>query len=237
MTAVVAHRLPDRIEIISDGAVYDGLRIVRGFECKIDRFPKFNAVMTGRGPSRVLDLFRDKLGEMLMDKARTYDLALHAIANKLEMLKPLAKLDPIQIILAGMSEMDGPVIHTFGNTDEGGLKAFELHEMPYGSAYGYSTPAEMNDIILERGGLRAIAVEFMNAVRGDSGEAAMVVGGHIDFTVISEDGVTIETIHKWDDKIGERIHPFGPNVVPIAGMSRQQRRTMEREQRKMQGAS
>lgn len=231
MTAIIAQRLPDRVEIISDGAVYDGLRIVRGFECKIDRLPKFNAIMTGRGPSRVLDVFRDQIGS-IVGKVRTYDLALYAIANNLEMLEPLAKLGPFQIILAGMSEMGGPVIHTFGNTDEAGLKAFKLHEVPYGSGFGHSMPAKMHDLILERGGLRSVAVDFMDNVRADNGEASMVVGGHIDFTVISEAGVTTETIHKWNDKIGERIHSFGPNVIPIAGLNRQQRRAMKHERQK-----
>lgn len=230
MTAIVAQRLPDRIEIISDGAVYDERLIVRGFECKIDRLPRFNAVMTGRGPTRVLDAFRDKLGE-LMERASTYDLALYAIGNNLPMLMPLVKLSPFHIVLAGISEEDGPVLHTFGNTSEGGFEPFELQNVAYGTMYGHSIPTDVHATILDRGGLRAVAVDFFNRVRNDPDRsaAAMVVGGHIDFTVVSEAGVTIERIHRWDDVIGRRI----ASAELLAGMNRQQRRALERQQRKI----
>jgi hypothetical protein len=65
----------------------------------------------------------------------------------------------------------------------------------------------------------------------DAAQNFSVVGGHIDYTVVSATGVTTRRIHSWPDRIGEPVQRG--NVVPMAaGMSRQQRRAAEREARK-----
>lgn len=236
MTAIVAQRLADRIEIISDGALYDQASIVRGFECKIDRL-SVNGIFTGRGLNRALNLISERVAKVA-DSASTYDVFLHGMRSGVETMREQAAalredeskdISPFQVILAGISESDGPVIHTFGNTSEGGLGAFQLHNVPYGSAYGHSIPEEMHNHIVSSGGLRKIAVSMFDNIRNDpdGNAASMVVGGHIDFTTITADGVTIERIHEWNDEIGRRILPTN-----LHGMSRQQRRAIERERRK-----
>lgn len=68
------------------------------------------------------------------------------------------------------------------------------------------------------------------------------VGGYATIATVTKDGIEQSVFHRWpEDKIGELIQPgpldFGAKatVTPIsstAGMSRQQRRYMERQQRK-----
>lgn len=56
-------------------------------------------------------------------------------------------------------------------------------------------------------------------------------------TVVSSAGVTVEKIHRWPDKIGEKIslHAGKPKVTALhPGMNRQQRRAMQRDQAKRQ---
>jgi hypothetical protein len=94
--------------------------------------------------------------------------------------------------------------------------------------------------------LRAIAIPMMQFYREASvtrvaGEdftaPAHLVGGQIDFTVVDAHGVSTETIHRWDDKIGQPITPFVEHktVQPFPSMNRQQRRAAERDQRKRAG--
>ena len=55
------------------------------------------------------------------------------------------------------------------------------------------------------------------------------VGGEVTLTKLTKDGISQEVIHSWDDEIGTliRAEPFLRPVVE--GLSRQQRRALERE--------
>lgn len=239
MTAIIALRLPDRIEIASDTAVYDQQQIVRGFECKIERMPSGKGVMTGRGLSRTLDLFLEYTSE-LAERTSSYDLFIAALRSGAEAFREnvarisRAKRDnikPFQVMFAGLSEQEGPVIYTFSNIDEGDLKAFELNNVPFGVAFGNSLSAAEHRRMLNLGGLKTIASRFFDGARNDPARdlASMVVGGQIDFTVIDQDGISIETVHSWDDVVGQRITSM---EAFLSNMNRQQRRQWEREQRK-----
>jgi hypothetical protein len=65
-------------------------------------------------------------------------------------------------------------------------------------------------------------------------QPAHLVGGQVDLTIVSPQGVRIETLHRWDDKIGERIAPFieRQTVQSLPIGNRQQRRAAERAMRK-----
>jgi hypothetical protein len=47
------------------------------------------------------------------------------------------------------------------------------------------------------------------------------IGGHVDLTLVTENGVTVETLRDWRDPLNEPIDPF-------RGMSRAERRRAER---------
>ncbi|WP_037075699.1 hypothetical protein [Rhizobium mesoamericanum] len=57
-------------------------------------------------------------------------------------------------------------------------------------------------------------------MRGTGAQPHYYVGGHVDMTTIDESGARSERVHVWDDKIGQKIDPFGVAqtvVVPLFG--------------------
>lgn len=57
------------------------------------------------------------------------------------------------------------------------------------------------------------------------------VGGDVTLTTVTEDGITQEVIHRWDDQIGSRIEAASFVRPVVEGMNRQQRRAIERANR------
>lgn len=61
-----------------------------------------------------------------------------------------------------------------------------------------------------------------------------LIGGQCDFTLVTPDGAATATLRTWPDRVGEKINPFAADE-PVK-LSRQQRRALEREQRKLVAA-
>jgi hypothetical protein len=67
----------------------------------------------------------------------------------------------------------------------------------------------------------------------DNAGYGVAIGGRCDLTTISASGVHTETVREWDDRIGEKVQPYGRNVASIAtAANRQQRRAAERISKK-----
>ncbi|MFB2553915.1 hypothetical protein [Ensifer soli] len=70
-------------------------------------------------------------------------------------------------------------------------------------------PGERPDAWVRRVG--ADLLEIFRSHRGAGADGRAVewhcVGGHVDLTVIRQDGVTTERLRTWPDTIGERIVP------------------------------
>lgn len=65
-----------------------------------------------------------------------------------------------------------------------------------------------------------------------SAEPQYLIGGQCDLTIVTREGVSVETIKTWPDRIGEKIEPLSEagNVVRLP---RHKRRAMGREARRL----
>lgn len=230
MTLIVAHRRVDRIDIISDGALYDDAGVIHGAQCKVVAMPRVPAVVAGSGKCRIVDAVTDAL-RSIFAQVDTFDRALLEIAAGLRLLKRLKRAPPFRIVVAGISETDGPSVYRFGNTFEEGVVPFVLHKTRHGVAMQHDMPDALHREFLSAGGLRGCAIDFMENMRRDGlADGSLVVGCHVDFTTVTASGVKTECIHEWADTIGERISPnAGGGNVRL--MNRAERRAAKSKRR------
>lgn len=232
MTLIIAHRLADRIELLSDGAVYDKDGVIHAAECKIDRIEGFTAVIAGSGKSYMIDLLSDAIRHIFA-RASTFDAATDAVGYGVQTMAHLADHPPFRMLIAGISQTQGPKLYRFGNILEEGIAPFILHPVEYGTALQHNFTSQWHDETVSMGGLRTAGLRGMKNIRNDGPignnppYGMLVVGCHVDFTTVSAGGVVTERIHEWPDRIGEKIV-----LAKDPPVTRQQRRALERQQRK-----
>lgn len=153
-----------------------------------------------------------------------------------------------QLIIAGISESAGPQhwYMQFPGQGEGIVPAFELTEVTGNIFAGIN--GTMGDFVnrpdLIRRPLshetppdyfRTMGAEILQMARKEKVISEFwegshcTVGGQVDLTLVTPAGVTVETIHRWNDKVGELIDPTKDRpasrvVAELAPMNRQQRR-------------
>lgn len=127
-----------------------------------------------------------------------------------------------------LQELDGPIV--FAPT--------VLHEKR--AKAGFDEYANERDYPTMLGHMRTL-LELQRREVGEWDDVEFyAVGGYATITTVTKNGIEQSVFHRWpEDRVGELIKPApidfkNENVVPIAsaGMSRQQRRYLERQARK-----
>lgn len=244
MSAYIGLCLSDRVEIVTDGASYtprDG--VIRGFSNKVTAFPSHRVAMTTRGGVDIGNRIRDIVKKTL-DMASGFDSAMSILGEVFHNQRDTGRFDDdwtrFEMMIAGFSEEKGPIIHYGSTWPLAGQEPFTLYDTQIGVSCGAYFTGKVRDQIMQHGGLRKAGIVMMEGMRRkpsidpSSGEKRelSIVGGHVDFTVVSPAGVTTRRIHTWPDEVGRPVNLVGDNIVPMAGLSRQQRRAMKAEQRK-----
>ncbi|WP_105370603.1 hypothetical protein [Neorhizobium huautlense] len=221
MSAYMSICYEDRIELLTDGAVYtpDGV-LVETAE-KVRRSSRWPLAITGRGSSAIVDILASYI-ETLGEMSATVNEVISRLQIWLDGRKLKGSPEPFEILIAAFVDDAGPVnlyfssermidgvepwvIHTMG-TEFGGGPAFSLDEL---RAAGISI--ESLSAGLEEAG--ADLMEMMRHRKGGNPAAPHLsevygIGGHVDLTVIRLDGVTTKRLRTWPDVIGEKIDPF-----------------------------
>jgi hypothetical protein len=234
MSVYAAFCYPDRIEMLTDGALYTPDGVFRGHTHKVRKTTDVPAVITTRGYhsfGRECETVIDRA----FDKTKSFDGGVSLIKEILPRLRryenhPLG----VEMCIAGISESNGPMACFWCTEDDWAdgakLQAFTLYETKRGVVGGSIISARHHDSILEQVPTFAgeHGIRFVNGLRSDRaqtphGSMEYFIGGHLDHTTVTRDGVETKTIHTWNDRIGEKINPLADptNVVP---MNRQQRR-------------
>lgn len=214
--------------------------------------------MTTRGNAYAGRVVADYIIQMVEENG--FDLAMRGLAEP-EIIRVFELLpsgrNPVDVLIAGWSEAHGPRHMHFSNIPVTGGMATEpmpVLTLTHPGAFWAAGPT-LGDFDLSL--LRAVQLgetvedyaasvgmhvmehlrrtpTFPGATNKFEGEA-FIVGGQVDLTAVTAAGVSTRTIHRWDDRIGEKIDPFADRraVVQLsAGLNRQQRRAGERAERK-----
>jgi len=216
MTGFMIKPRHDRVEIATDGAVYDGAGVLLDTKYKVRLADGLPLAVVGSGTVAHIDMVADAI---LAAAAATgsVDATIEILSVSLQAIATDAAFDsPVRIVIAAISESHGPTCWVFDTFEEDG-PAFELRGAPFGIGQGELPPAEE---LLARGietgdSLEKHAVWFFDFMRSRkrvspvSPEKGPIynIGGHVDFTVLRADGVETKRLHTWPDVVGQKIEP------------------------------
>ena len=222
MSAMAAIIKDDRIHVLSDAVFYDSdTGVVAGFDMKIWPVARLNAVFSSRGIKLASSVFSaicsrmdfetfDDLAALLPDVMETFDA--HMGGNAAE------------IMVAGFSESrQRPEVyvwisHAGGGDDlhrktvyfflEGCIQfGLCLEQWPTASEF---EPERDALPIFEGARRRVMDLQCGQAAQEVLGHS---IGGalcHVELTATSATG---KILHRWPDRIGERIDPFQPDTT------------------------
>ncbi len=222
MSAFISHTYTDRIEILTDGAVYDAAGVLVGLKEKVYRFRFAPAALTVRGAGEPMNMIGYALDAVAALSSGSFDAVLEFLPPMLDRMKGVGVGMDYEMLIAGISDTHGP-LHVYFTTAAyaDGIEAFKLYRMGDLFGGGVMVPVEeqdkagitnaaLKDSFAETG---TALMELMRRQKGlnpispDTPEIHGV-GGHVDHTVIRADGVITTRLRTWPDVIGEKINPF-----------------------------
>lgn len=236
MTAINIFRKKASVSMLVDGAGYDALGIYRQPVLKCIPIPHLRAAVATRGSEAATPLFAS-----LLARFTSFDQALaegaELIEDNFDDIQSVLKRSPeaeCQIFLAGWSESknapESYVLTSFFNPAQG-LEPWEFHPLEEASAAPLPSPsaiaaAGLAITSVERFNPVIDGVKLMEAQRAtrvhvtadERGDELCLVGAFAMLTTITAAGVEQRVIHRWADKIGERMN------VTTANLNRHQRR-------------
>ncbi|WP_420408292.1 hypothetical protein [Hoeflea sp.] len=222
MSAFYAVNYGDRIELLTDRAIYteDGTLIAT--REKVVRIGSIPCAVTARGAMEPLDAIGLYL-EMVGAITGSFDQAMLRLGSIIAEMKDTGT-EACEVIICGISEADGPVIAYFCSAPiHPGFEPFELYRMNDAELCGGPSPDAMADmpaagITAEsvKDGLAAKGADLMEVLRRKAGlnpvkpdlPPVFGIGGGVDLTVIAATGATTRRLRTWPDQIGEKIDPF-----------------------------
>lgn len=265
MSAIVAYEGPSFSIIFTDGATYDeNIRITK-LGRKITVSEKVPLAVATRGNKMVGHLVRDEILHAV--EGPGFDRGIRDVEDMMpgwvQFIEENGPAFRTEVLIAGISEKHGPrnLFFQIPGSDEFPTGKL-IHQPDFFVGLNCEQGLTIDDMGVPRIRAGQSPVEwFKNAglammeyARKNPSPSPYYeglhhsTGGQVDMTIVTARGAKVETIHRWNDTIGELIDPSKDqtavkidrsafNVVPItAGMNRQQRRAAERAARKGRAA-
>jgi hypothetical protein len=241
MTAINTVLRRDCAAIISDTACYNIGGLVLEFRHKALQIGQLRAVLAMRGPMNALTVLTDEL-----EVYSTFD---RMVAESASLIASVLDGEQADLYLAGWSEVaDRPAVYVFTTRADIGIA-------PNRWAESFNPIIVSPDVKPRDTGIRPMSRVEQFDIVGDGvklvigqraqlhkltagGTPRHLVGGSVELTTVTRNGVERRVLHDFGDEIGEYISPQAAPLLaigsaPIAGMNRQQRRAAEREAAKL----
>lgn len=213
MSAFYAVAYHDRVELLTDGAVYSDDGTLTDIRRKVWTSDHVPLAVTGRGATGVVEGFAAAI--MILSARGSFDDTIAAVQGMLERRREKGVPADVEMVICGTSETVGPRILYFATCEAyAGVEPWTI--LDAGPELG-GGPSPDIDGLDGSNGLRGCGAELMERMRRIPGPnptrpdlpPLYGVGGHIDWTVITADGCATERIHEWPDVIGEKIESDG----------------------------
>ena len=274
MTAINSIVLRDRLHVFSDGAHYDRHGVIKAITSKISQIPSYPGIVAVRGATYSAPLLAHDFGlhapnfDRLLEEVETlFPFLMEKYADQ------FGGNTSGQLFLGGWSETRRKMELYFLSNDDLHLSSVEGEDTEgafrpdvgelQNLATGNILPGLMEGDV-ERGfdpypapdqveaNIEYIARTILELQRQrkhgaiEDSEAEHIVGGFVQLTTVSRDGISTRILHRWPDTIGETIRPAPVDwaqwraahvtakvatLVPD-GLSRLQRERMEKKARK-----
>lgn len=213
MSALLATRFDDRVEMASDGGTFDQFGVLVAKRTKILAAPSVPLAVGGCGGNEEINA----LSQFIIAKAEAsgVDAAIEelgeALPDRYEVTSPV----PFEIVIGCTSEKDGPQIWRFRSLRLGDTA---LPALRYEWRGDVSLGPDLSLEDMQQAGywpedFKRTAIAWMHAMRAKKsrpefyGEIAEAhwIGGHVDHAVITPAGVQIERVVEWPDVVGELV--------------------------------
>jgi hypothetical protein len=221
MTAFMLAPYRDRVEILSDGAIYTPAGVLLGTGYKVRTSAVLPLALVGSGSVAEINRIADAI-LAAADTTGSVDDTLDILAGTLANIGETPNFDTgLRLAIGAISETCGPVCFVFSTFEDpsSSLPAFRLHRMERCFAQG--AVARSEDLaaygrLSISHGLEKDAAFVFNSMRKQkmtnpadpAQEPGFKVGGHVDLTVIRTDGYEQRRILTWPDEVGRLIDPF-----------------------------
>lgn len=216
MTAILALKHDDRIEIVADGAVLDGQAKVMRITSKIFSDNAGRIVVSGRG--RSFDLIAGLADGIIMNVQQMgFDAAMVEL-QRLADAHPGKQQNATDLVMAGFSGNGQPQLKLFCLTEHFGLPPMKVIDVP-GLFWGGPEIGQLH--IDELDNLSAFGAGIFERARNTPGrdmsdlESSPMfgIGGFVEHVELSSRGVVRKTLRRWPDTIGETIKPRRPRQI------------------------
>lgn len=221
MSAFYSICYEDRIEILTDGAIYADNGVLLDIRTKIF-LGELPLAITGRGDWRTVEAFAALI--LGIERQRdTVDGVLDGLEAMLDDLSRMGDWPACEFLIAAFSETLGPRNFYFSTVAIEVEKAFKVY--PASDEIGGGPPVEMQELhergVAEGDDLRGSGVALFDLMRSKKArnparpELPEIhgIGGKLDFTTIRRDGFSVELLCTWGDRVGETINPANQAVL------------------------
>lgn len=217
MSAVIVVLQSDAGYLLGDAATYHGDGRVAAFRSKVWAASNISAAFTTRGLFNAWSDLRLRMVAATATDADDLFAKLHGVVVSEEAThrKRQPSYPQHNVEVTGVIWRDGAAVgFQISETAFGHYNPVKL-----GAIYGAPQPEDISEL----GKPLATVADIEALTMPDDGLALMemqrralhetwegrahIVGGWCDCATVSAAGVSLETLHTWDDKIGERIQP------------------------------
>lgn len=211
MSAINVLIQSDRVHLYTDGAIYQSDGELAGIGPKVRMMPHINAAMAMRGAFLGLAPIAEELSA-----APSFDALRAGIIDCLKkcavayghLLDQCSAGPDFEVVIAGMSETGGPSAYLVAShsrygdpwsiVDLTGLSVTPASDAVHQSVFDIAAgrDADHLDPIVD-------GLAIMETQRAERSGA--YVGGFAQLTTIDADGVHSRIIHRWPDRLGEKV--------------------------------
>lgn len=229
----------DKILMATDGAGYFSDGTIATIGQKVYPVEGYPVAITARGDvaghSRIVSVINQ-----VIQQVGSLEVAMKLLGDQLpERGRRTADPISLEVCIAGMTAYGPAIYHFRTQAEEGYVEPFKLYECGETIICGIETPSHHRNITEENFGRYAVTiVDELRAKHARSREEVtdvtncVVMGGHLDLTTITADGVAVERFHEWpEDQVGHKVEPAAAQtVVPLIAqkLNRKSRRAAAR---------
>ncbi len=251
MSAYIAAKYEDCIQIVTDAAAYDKSGKMQRVLDKCWYSTHLPVAITGRGNSYLVESIAASAVKFA-DECENVEQLMGWLGGA---AKRLAEKHPeieekgflIELLVASYSEAEGFGQRVLHNIPENGSELYHWHKMEgwcigapdIDPAHVRAMEAQMSPA--DPRFLPTFGARLLEGMRFDCAPSGRVkngvdffgsvVGGNCRLTTVSRTGVQSRILKTWNDQIGEVVNPFDhPNVQPI-GNRKERRRTAKEQTR------
>lgn len=209
MSFLLAHAYRDRVELLTDAALFREDGRVKAIRSKVWRSRSVPMAITGRGN---YSLTRMMAAGLQIDAffLRSFDKAVAGFERHFSRVK--ASVPHAEIVIIGISEERGPVVLGMQTTPLGGLPAMKIFDL---RGFAHGGPDTGINRLLFRLGLEEFGLSAIEEARRTSSSdisrpdaiEMYGVGGFAELTIVGPKGIESRVLRRWPDVVGSKIEP------------------------------